>query len=213
MARGPSNAGDTSLAMMNGKVSRKTLTGCFDDACTRFRSEIAGPAIRQDSKRAAAIESFLSGAKLDELGKACKELSDKAGDGVNNAARLWSTLDQFKGAADVFLQFAPESISIVWFGISSLITIGNAKVQTRLLICGTCDSIANIMGDCVRWEQRMVQTSSDREETPKLDIWETDIPELVFSVLDFLWNARPHLDQSRIKSNELYSSQHFQRDV
>ncbi|KAK6330490.1 hypothetical protein TWF696_003381 [Orbilia brochopaga] len=202
MTIGPSHGGNATepkSVATNGNVSRKTLARCFEDACTRFRSEIAGPAVRQDSKRAAALESFLSGAKLDELGKACKELSEKAGDGVNNAARLWGTLDQFKGAADTFLQFAPESISIVWFGISSLISIANAKVQTRLLICGTCDSIANIMGDCVRWEQRMEQTGSGQEETPKLDIWESDIPELIFSVLDFLWNARPHLDQSRIK--------------
>ncbi|KAJ6256517.1 hypothetical protein Dda_8379 [Drechslerella dactyloides] len=184
---------------IKGNASRKTLAQCFEDACTRFRSEIANPAVRQDSKRSAAVETFLSGAKLDELGKACKELSDKAGDGVNNAEKLWGTLDQFKGAADTFLQFAPESVSIVWFGISSLITIGNAKVQTRLLICGTCDSIANIVGDCVRWEQRMAQASTERDESPKLDIWESDIPTLIFSVLDFLWNARPHLDQSRIK--------------
>ncbi|KAF3906511.1 hypothetical protein ABW20_dc0107135 [Dactylellina cionopaga] len=34
---------------------------------------------------------------------------------------------------------------------------------------------------------------------PKFDIWESDIPDLIFGVLDFLWNARPHLDQSRLK--------------
>ena len=38
------------------------------------------------------------------------------------------------------------------------------------------------------------------ESASDINIWDSDIPELVFAILDFLWNAKPHLDQSRLKS-------------
>ncbi|KAF3919801.1 hypothetical protein ABW20_dc0109294 [Dactylellina cionopaga] len=185
------------LSMAQPKATRQTLSDCFEVACQRFNSEIADPLIKKDSKRAPAIEQFLKGIQLRELERCCKDLSNKAEEKANNnASKLLTTLDQLKGVGDALLQFAPESISIVWFGISSLISIGNARVQTRLLICGTCDSIASIISDCVRWEARMVQSA---EEAPKLDIWDSDVPDLIFGILDFLWNARPHLDEGRVK--------------
>ncbi|KAK6515753.1 hypothetical protein TWF281_004343 [Arthrobotrys megalospora] len=178
---------------------RQTLSDCFEAARDRFKSDIAGPLTQKDPKRAPNIELFLNGTKLDDLKQRCEALSMEAGgEKANKAAQLWSTLDQFKGAADVFLEFAPESVSIVWFGISSLITIGNAKVQTRLLICETCDSIANIVADCVRWEARTAQMQTG-VDVPKLDIWDSDISDLIFRIFDFLWNAMPHMDQSRAK--------------
>ncbi|KAK6533631.1 hypothetical protein TWF694_002566 [Orbilia ellipsospora] len=184
-------------------LERKTLTRCFDEARQKFSEEIANPAIEKDQKQRPAVVEFLKGIQLGKLENSCKELSNLAEDKANNnAAKLWATLDQLKGAADVFLQFAPESISIVWFGISSLITVGNARTQTRLLICGTCDSIATIISDCIRWEARMVQRDKPAQgdqDTPKFDIWDSDMPDLVFSILDFLWNARPHLSESRVK--------------
>ncbi|KAK6539335.1 hypothetical protein TWF694_009568 [Orbilia ellipsospora] len=175
---------------------RKTLTKCFDEACDRFREEIAKPIIKKDPKRSYAVEEFLSGTKMDTLLDACRKLNDTSEEKINNAARLLTTLDQLKTVGDVFMGFAPESVSIVWFGISSLIAIGSAKVQTRLLICGTCDSITNIVADCIRWEARMAKIE---ETASEINIWESDIPDLVFAILDFLWNARPHLDSSRIK--------------
>ncbi|KAF3216289.1 hypothetical protein TWF191_009114 [Orbilia oligospora] len=179
--------------------SRKTLSRCFEIAQKRFKDEIAKPLLTKDPKHREAIERFLFGMEIAALEKTCKDLSNKAEDKANNnAAKLWTTLDQFRGAADVFMEFAPESISIVWFGISSLITVGNARVQTKLLICGTCDSIANIVGDCVRWEARM-HLSQNSETLPQFDVWESEMPNLIFSILDFLWSARPHLDDSRIK--------------
>ncbi|KAF3912458.1 hypothetical protein ABW20_dc0103989 [Dactylellina cionopaga] len=182
----------------NEPARRKTLTNCFEAARQRFQNEIANDLIAKDQKRGPIVARFLNGVKLTELKESCKELSDKAEDRANNnAARLWTTLDQFKAVGDVFLQFAPESVSMVWFGISSLITIASARVQTRLLICGTCDSIANIIGDCVRWEARM-QTSQNREGTPNLDIWESDMPDLIFGILDFLWGAQPHFNESKV---------------
>ncbi|KAF3250066.1 hypothetical protein TWF217_003658 [Orbilia oligospora] len=179
--------------------SRKTLSRCFEIAQKRFKDEIAKPLLTKDPKHREAIERFLFGMEIAALEKTCKDLSNKAEDKANNnAAKLWTTLDQLKGAADVFMEFAPESISIVWFGISSLITVGNARVQTKLLICGTCDSIANIIGDCVRWEARM-HLSQNSEALPQFDVWDSEMPNLIFSILDFLWGARPHLDDSRIK--------------
>ncbi|KAK6348923.1 hypothetical protein TWF730_009684 [Orbilia blumenaviensis] len=177
--------------------SHKSLVQCFEEARETFDKSIVTPLIKNDPKRSAAIKEFLRGAELEDLGKVCRELSEQAEDKTNNkASKLLMTLDQFKGAGDALLQFAPESVSIVWFGISSLITIGNAKVQTRLMICGACDSIANIVADCVRWESMAALMIS---EDQSLDIWDSDVPNLIFLILEFLWTARPHFDQSRLK--------------
>ena len=105
--------------------TRKTLSQCFEIAQQRFKDEIAKPLLAKDKKNKEALERFLVGMELAALEKSCKDLSNKAEDRAsNNAAKLWTTLDQLKGAADVFMEFAPESVSIVWFGISSLITVG-----------------------------------------------------------------------------------------
>ncbi|KAK6535292.1 hypothetical protein TWF694_001759 [Orbilia ellipsospora] len=190
---------------------RKTLKNCFDEACTRFRKEIAAPLLRKDRSRAKAVDEFLSnGTKMESLLGACMELNERAEEKNNNASKLLTTLDQLKEMGDVFVAFAPESVSIVWFGISALITVGNARLQTRLLIAGTCDSIANIVADCVRWEARMARIEA---VASKIDIWEQDIPELIFAVLDFLWNSKPHLDQNAAKRIGTTLKDLFTKDI
>ncbi|KAK6501809.1 euchromatic histone-lysine N-methyltransferase [Arthrobotrys musiformis] len=180
-------------------VARKSLLQCFEEARNRFKKEIATPITKKDPKRSIAIDEFLGGTKIDDLERVCRDLGEQAEDKANNtASKLLTTLDQFKGVGDALLQFAPESVSIVWFGISSLITIGNAKVQTRLLICGTCDSIATIVADCIRWEAMAALTVNDHE-SQAASIWESDVSDLVFMILEFLWSAKPHFDQSRVK--------------
>ncbi|KAK6540951.1 hypothetical protein TWF694_008332 [Orbilia ellipsospora] len=174
---------------------RKSLQRCFQQATLKFHTELL-PATEKDPGLKAALENFLKGTNLDQLTDTCKGLRDTLEEKANSAYRLWHTLDQLKSVGDVFMDFAPESVSMVWFGISALITIGNARVQTKLLICGTCDSIANIIVDCIRWEARMAQVTAG---TPKFEIWETDMPDLIFNILDFLWRARPHMTQNRIK--------------
>ncbi|KAK6543631.1 hypothetical protein TWF694_000374 [Orbilia ellipsospora] len=176
---------------------RKTFSVCFQEAVSRFRLEVANPLLVKDPKRSLAVDEFLKGKNLSDLQQDCHQLSSQVEDKANSANHLWSTLDRISGAADIFLQFAPESVSMVWWGIGTLITIGNAGVQTKLLICETCDNIANIVGDCVRWEARMAYVGEDAVK--QFDIWEEDVPELVFSILDFLWNAKPHLSASRVK--------------
>ncbi|TGJ65460.1 hypothetical protein EYR41_009424 [Orbilia oligospora] len=179
-------------------TTRKSLFQCFEEACQTFEKKIVEPLTKSDPKRLSRIQEFLQGIKLDELGRVCRELSELAEDKANNkASKLLVTLDQFKGAGDALLQFAPESVSIVWFGISSLITIGSAKVQTRLMICGACDSIANIVADCIRWESMAALMVNEDQNLD--DIWESDVPHLIFLVLEFLWTAKPHFDQSRVK--------------
>ncbi|KAF3109463.1 hypothetical protein TWF569_007647 [Orbilia oligospora] len=179
-------------------TTRKSLFQCFEEARQTFEKKIVEPLTKSDPKRLSRIQEFLQGIKLDELGRVCRELSELAEDKANNkASKLLVTLDQFKGAGDALLQFAPESVSIVWFGISSLITIGSAKVQTRLMICGACDSIANIVADCIRWESRAALMVNEDQNLD--DIWESDVPHLIFLILEFLWTAKPHFDQSRVK--------------
>ncbi|KAF3928002.1 hypothetical protein AA313_de0200460 [Arthrobotrys entomopaga] len=174
---------------------RKSLERCFQQARLKFHTELL-PATEKDPGLKSALEEFLRGTNINKLTNTCKGLSDTLEEKANSAYRLWHTLDQLKSVGDVFMDFAPESVSMVWFGISALITVGNARVQTKLLICGTCDSIANIIGDCVRWEARMAQATA---EMPKFEIWESDMPDLIYNILDFLWRARPHMTQNRIK--------------
>ncbi|KAF3314870.1 hypothetical protein TWF173_004396 [Orbilia oligospora] len=179
-------------------ATRKSLFQCFEEARQTFEKKIVEPLTKSDPKRLSSIQEFLQGIKLDELGRVCRDLSELAEDKANNkASKLLVTLDQFKGAGDALLQFAPESVSIVWFGISSLITIGSAKVQTRLMICGACDSIANIVADCIRWESMAALMVNEDQNLD--DIWESDVPHLIFLILEFLWSAKPHFDQSQVK--------------
>ncbi|RVD82060.1 uncharacterized protein DFL_009903 [Arthrobotrys flagrans] len=184
-------------SVVAGLAKRKTLSQGFEDARAQFRAKYQSACRESNSKRA-EFDKFLQGTSIDDLGQVCKDLGDQAEEKANNASRLWSTLDILKTAGDAFIDCAPESVSMIWFGISSLIQIGNAKLQTQLLICGTCDSIANIIIDCIRWEARTVSRDAD-DSAPKLEIWDSDIPELIFSILDFLWSAKPHFDQSRLK--------------
>ncbi|EPS40190.1 hypothetical protein H072_5973 [Dactylellina haptotyla CBS 200.50] len=194
--------------------SRKSLEECFEEARNRFRTRVE-PVIKKDPKRSSALDAFLAGSSLQTLETACQDLNNKAENkSNNNASKLLTTLDSLKSVGDVFLEFAPESVSIVWFGISTLISIGNAKVQTLLLICGACDSITNIIADCVRWEARMaVKPIGADDDTPKLDIWETEIPGLILSVLDFLWSAKPHLEDRLGSSLKDYFTKELQQKI
>ncbi|KAF3134138.1 hypothetical protein TWF703_006470 [Orbilia oligospora] len=170
-------------------TTRKSLFQCFEEARQTFEKKIVEPLTKSDPKRLSRIQEFLQGIKLDELGRVCRELSELAEDKANNkASKLLVTLDQFKGAGDALLQFAPESVHRV---------IGSAKVQTRLMICGACDSIANIVADCIRWESRAALMVNEDQNLD--DIWESDVPHLIFLILEFLWTAKPHFDQSRVK--------------
>ncbi|KAK6528563.1 hypothetical protein TWF281_009803 [Arthrobotrys megalospora] len=177
--------------------TRKTLSRCFEIAREQFRAKHQS-ARRELTTKQVEFNKFLEGINIKDLERVCEDLGNQAEEKVNNASRLWSTLDMLKTVGDAFIDCAPESVSMVWFGISSLIQVGNAKLQTRLLICGTCDSIATIILDCIRWEARM-RYSKTEDSAPKLEIWDSDVPELIFNILDFLWSAKPHFDQNRLK--------------
>ncbi|KAK6360102.1 hypothetical protein TWF730_006256 [Orbilia blumenaviensis] len=185
---------------LNAPIGRKTLSQGFEEARGKFVGKYAATCQNVPTKKA-EFQRFLQGTNVNNLEQICKEIGDKADTKVNNASRLWDTLGMLKTAGDAFINCAPESVSMVWFGVSSLVQIGNAKLQTQLLICGTCDSIANIIIDCIRWEARMgPPRPDDLENASKFKMWDSDIPELVFNVLDFLWAAKPYFDQNRMKS-------------
>ncbi|KAF3145824.1 hypothetical protein TWF594_003809 [Orbilia oligospora] len=97
-------------------TTRKSLFQCFEEARQTFEKKIVEPLTKSDPKRLSRIQEFLQGIKLDELGRVCRELSELAEDKANNkASKLLVTLDQFKGAGDALLQFAPESVHrVVW---------------------------------------------------------------------------------------------------
>ncbi|KAF3152175.1 hypothetical protein TWF569_003213 [Orbilia oligospora] len=179
------------------QVKRKALSQCFEEARNKFQAEYQSACPPGTPKRT-EFGKFLQGTDVSDLEQICKQLGERAEKRVNNASQLWDTLNSVKDLGDAFISCAPESVSMVWFGIGSLIQIGNAKFQTQLLICGTCESIARIIIDCIRWEGRM-RLLDAKSNAPNLEIWDTDIPDLIFHILDFLWSARPHFDDSRLR--------------
>ena len=103
---------------------RKSLGKCFHQARLKFHTELL-PSIEKEPSLKPALEEFLRGTSLNILTNTCKGLSDTLEEKANSAYRLWHTLDQLKSVGDVFMDFAPESVSMVWFGISALITVSS----------------------------------------------------------------------------------------
>ncbi|EPS40890.1 hypothetical protein H072_5243 [Dactylellina haptotyla CBS 200.50] len=180
---------------MDAGAKRKTLDHCFDVACDRLRNGVKG------MKKAGALEEFINGSmNISDLRKRCKVITND-GEKFEKAEQLMVTLGRVQSAIDGLLSAAPESVSMVWLGISSLISLGTMTMTVKQRVYSTCNSIATMMKLCLRLEQRspVYEPNSDdfkNISSPEISIWEFDIPELVFLVLDFLWHARPH-DASR----------------
>ncbi|KAF3912460.1 hypothetical protein ABW20_dc0104181 [Dactylellina cionopaga] len=181
------------------KHKRKTLEYCFDAARDRLRDEA-----KEKGKRASELGEFLRGTTtVADLNKKCEKLV-KDGEKFEKAEQLMTTLGRVQSAMDSLLSAAPESVSMVWFGISSLISLGTMTATVRQRIYSTSNSIATMIELCLRLEQRspIYQSSSEAfEAEPELNntIWEFHIPELIFLILDFLWHSKPHDSTRSIK--------------
>ncbi|KAF3132268.1 hypothetical protein TWF703_007387 [Orbilia oligospora] len=73
--------------------------------------------------------------------------------GSEKAERLMEVLVEIKKGGDTTVSVAPESVSLVWFGISSLISVAVKSQELRTMICDTSQSIAIMIRDCLRWER------------------------------------------------------------
>ncbi|KAK6495094.1 hypothetical protein TWF481_003122 [Arthrobotrys musiformis] len=100
-------------------LKRKTLEHCFDTARQRLRDGVIG----KREKKTLELEEFLkSSMGIADLKKTCQEATEKE-DKLDKFDNLMTTLSRVQSIVDSFMSAAPESVSMVWFGISSLISV------------------------------------------------------------------------------------------
>ncbi|KAK6360084.1 hypothetical protein TWF730_006238 [Orbilia blumenaviensis] len=159
-----------------------------------------------ESKRPPAkgeIDEFMKdNAHLDGTIKDCQKIQETADGSYKEKTsgrligKLLTTLSIIKEVADPFLEFAPESVSIAWFAISSLVQIGAADVENCELIFGACNNIATILLTCRLYENRYQEAPKDGIDNHEIGSREVEykiiggIPEVIASILDFSWHVR-----------------------
>ncbi|KAK6347465.1 hypothetical protein TWF718_005307 [Orbilia javanica] len=169
-------------------AQRKTLEDCFADARGRLQNELAA----KKEKRTAEMRQFLEAAvQVADIKKACENITAKEGE-QKKFDQFIMTLDRVQSVVDGFISAAPESVSMV----------GAMTVTVREQIYSTCDSIATMIELCLRLEQRVLLYKHSSQTCPTVNdtnIWDFDIPELIFLILDFLWHAKPHTTSKGLK--------------
>ncbi|KAK6353835.1 hypothetical protein TWF730_008258 [Orbilia blumenaviensis] len=222
-------------------ISKRTVQACYEEACQKFRSSILSKTKSdQESKQQNdLLDKFLRASahdfgaydhnEYDNLQRECRKLAkegEQFRDG-DKADRLLTALNTIKVVGDGVLSMAPESISIVWFGISSMLTVATVKLEIRLLICDTCESITSMIGDCLRWEilDRKVNGSGSQNFSSRsrvsiqTDIWESNwsrgstVTGLLVAIFEFLWHAQPHRDPSRLTRFKSTIKEAFTKDL
>ncbi|KAK6506322.1 hypothetical protein TWF506_011240 [Arthrobotrys conoides] len=143
--------------------------------------------------------------EFQSLMNRCQRLATDINDNNESAktAKLWEVLVEVRKIGDAAVSAAPETVSLVWFGISSLISITAKSQELRNMMCDTCQSIAVMIRDCLRWEKHTLDspTAKSAHKTQSLglseiDIWQVEVPELFYAILDFLWHSLAHRDQT-----------------
>ncbi|EPS42850.1 hypothetical protein H072_3124 [Dactylellina haptotyla CBS 200.50] len=210
--------------------AKTPFLACYTEARQQFR-ESTVESLKANSIQIKQLDIFLNpndadGGEFDKLQDECKKL---ARDGEKNkldgdkASSLLSNLERIKTLGDAVISMAPETVSIVWFGISSIITIATIGLEIRLMICGACTSITAMVQDCLRWEilSREVKSkdvedaSGPATKRPGLqtNIWESGVTGLLCNIFDFLWHAQPHRDPSRLKRLRSTIKEAFSKDL
>ncbi|KAF3178626.1 hypothetical protein TWF788_007355 [Orbilia oligospora] len=188
---------------------RKTLEHCFRNAQERLRNEVISKSKRNEGPQAKEstaqkeLEEFLTGTtNITDL-IATFERTPEREKKDGRFEQLMTTLVRVQSLGDELISAAPESVSLVWFGLSSLISIGTMKVTVRQCIYSTCSSIVAMVELCFQLEKRehgYSQSSQPVQNTNSPSIWDSNIPELIFLILDFLWHAKPHRATKGLKS-------------
>ncbi|KAK6528585.1 hypothetical protein TWF281_009824 [Arthrobotrys megalospora] len=149
------------------------------------------------------IDEFMKdNAHLDGTIKDCQKIQKSADASYKEKTsgrligKLLSTLSIIKEVADPFLEFAPESVSIAWFAISSLVQIGATDIENCELIFGACNNIATILLTCRLYENRYQEAPKDGIGSYEIGSREVEqkiiggIPDVISSILDFSWHVR-----------------------
>ncbi|KAK6498198.1 hypothetical protein TWF506_004437 [Arthrobotrys conoides] len=197
------------VTVSGDKGKRKTLQYCFRNAQEKLRNEAIGRHNKNEDLHAKEtavqkeFEEFLRGStNITDLVATFertpeKEKKDEKFD------QLMATLSRVKSLGDELMTAAPETVSLVWFGISSLISIGTMKTTVRQSIYSTCNSILSMVEVCFQLEKREQDYDQSlprpNRDASNLSIWDSDIPELIFLILDFLWHAKPHRTSKGLK--------------
>ncbi|KAK6526508.1 hypothetical protein TWF694_005091 [Orbilia ellipsospora] len=166
-----------------------------------------------DSKRPPSkieIEEFMKdNAHLDNTVEDCKKLQNSADAAYSGGragkfiGKLLDTLLIVKEVADPFLEFAPESISLAWFAISSMIEIGAADRENCEIIFGACNNITAILLTCRLYENRYHGKQAGSIESREIGSAEVEakimgsIPDIIATILDFSWHVRISFKKNR----------------
>ncbi|KAF3319382.1 hypothetical protein TWF173_000012 [Orbilia oligospora] len=135
---------------------------CYGEAIKKFQESIkkSHPEPQKNDLWNLFFDTQASGSKeFQNLLEICSNMvSSRSGGekGSEKAERLMEVLVEIKKGGDATVSAAPESVSLVWFGISSLIS-GLAL--------------------------------------DKINIWEVDVPELLYAIFEFLWHSLAHRDR------------------
>lgn len=76
------------------------------------------------------------------------------------------------------------------------------RLDIQQTIYRTCDSIGSMVELCLRVERQSLLYASQISEDDRdfKDLWEKDIPELLFLMLDFIWTARIFIHKKKSRS-------------
>ncbi|EGX46824.1 hypothetical protein AOL_s00097g250 [Orbilia oligospora ATCC 24927] len=182
---------------------------CYGEAIKKFQESIkkSHPEPQKNDLWNLFFDTQASGSKeFQNLLEICSNMvSSRSGGekGSEKAERLMEVLVEIKKGGDATVSAAPESVSLVWFGISSLISVAVKSQELRIMICDTCQSIAIMIRDCLRWERHTLcsptaKLSADQTQglaLDKINIWEVDVPELLYAIFEFLWHSLAHRDR------------------
>ncbi|KAF3928652.1 hypothetical protein AA313_de0207818 [Arthrobotrys entomopaga] len=194
-------AGETEIGNANARA-RATIQA---SACWARGKEIFLLSLLESKKppQKAEIDEFMKdNAHLEGTIDDCKKIQNsadtsyKAKPSGRILGKLLDTLNLIKEVADPFLEFAPESVSIAWFAISTLIQIGAKDIESCELIFGACNNIATILLTCRIYENRYQDAPQDHGTGNELGNREVEqkiisgIPEIIAAILDFSWHVR-----------------------
>ncbi|KAF3218365.1 hypothetical protein TWF679_000892 [Orbilia oligospora] len=186
------------------------FASCYGEAIKRFQESIRKsiPEPQKNDLWNLFFETQASSSKeFQNLLEICSNMvSSKSGGekGSEKAERLMEVLLEIKKGGDATVSAAPESVSLVWFGISSLISVAVKSQELRIMICDTCQIIAIMIRDCLRWERHTLCSPTAKlgaDDTQslaldKINIWEVDVPELLDAIFEFLWHSLAHRDRN-----------------
>ncbi|EPS44961.1 hypothetical protein H072_946 [Dactylellina haptotyla CBS 200.50] len=148
------------------------------------------------------IQKFLKdNASLDTAMGDCKKLQDSADAQYHQKpagkilGKIIKTMSIVKEVADPFLSYAPESVSIAWFAISSIIQVGAQDMENCDIIFAACNSITSILLTCRLYENRYSKKAETSIKDNSIGSSEVEakiignIPDVIAAILDFSWHV------------------------